>query len=636
MNSITLTSGGIATLLANGRITPTLQINNIRLTKNGEKYIVLLSDGVHLATSLTHISFNQWIVEERMKIGSIISVKQYSLIETQGQKLIFVKDIDVIRLNSQMIGQPVVLTAPKQSINTRMSGSATLNNQPVISSHESNIYSNAQTVPYGGGSNYNQRDGSTYGSSMPRHGQIGSNVSTSSNVYGAVQPIITESRYTLINELNPYQNRWTIKARITNKTDIKKWTNQKGEGLLASIDLLDESGEIRGTFFNEAVDRFYDILQVGKVYSFSGGKIKPANKKFTSLKHDYEVTFNSDCEIIVLEDDKKIKTASFEFTDIADLPKCQPNDMVDVIGILKSYSDVASITTKFNKEVERRNVTLVDDSGAEVGITLWGSHAKCFSEEDLDKHPVIGFKSIRVTDFNNCSLNTVVSTKVIFEPDAAQTTKLLSWWASQGKNQSFVSMTASMAGTAGGRGDMYDPFQRVTLDTIKMNNLGFGDKPDYVKAKVHIAYIKYDSDKDPWYTACPLEGCNKKVIQEMDQGWYCEKCNKSVPNCIRRYILNISVMDCTGHSWVTAFNDVAVSLLDGQTADDIQILKEVEKEKYEKIFREACWKQYIIKMRIKKESVGDEDRVKCTLMSAEPVDFVKESKALLSLIASYD
>jgi replication factor A1 len=33
-----------------------------------------------------------------------------------------------------------------------------------------------------------------------------------------------------IKSLNPYQNRWTIKARVTNKSDMKTWTNAKGSG----------------------------------------------------------------------------------------------------------------------------------------------------------------------------------------------------------------------------------------------------------------------------------------------------------------------------------------------------------------------------------------------------------------------
>lgn len=59
---------------------------------------------------------------------------------------------------------------------------------------------------------------------------------------------------------------WTIKARITSKSDIRRWSNAKGEGTLFSIDLLDnEGGEIRATFFKDACEKFFPVLEEGKV-----------------------------------------------------------------------------------------------------------------------------------------------------------------------------------------------------------------------------------------------------------------------------------------------------------------------------------------------------------------------------------
>lgn len=35
--------------------------------------------------------------------------------------------------------------------------------------------------------------------------------------------------------------RWTIRARVTNKSGIRTWSNSRGEGKLFSMDLVDES-----------------------------------------------------------------------------------------------------------------------------------------------------------------------------------------------------------------------------------------------------------------------------------------------------------------------------------------------------------------------------------------------------------
>jgi len=45
--------------------------------------------------------------------------------------------------------------------------------------------------------------------------------------------------FILINHL--FYSRWSIKARVTNKSEIRHWNNARGEGKLFSVDLIDES-----------------------------------------------------------------------------------------------------------------------------------------------------------------------------------------------------------------------------------------------------------------------------------------------------------------------------------------------------------------------------------------------------------
>lgn len=65
-----------------------------------------------------------------------------------------------------------------------------------------------------------------------------------------------------ISSLSPYQNKWVIKARVTSKSAIRTWNNAKGEGKLFSLDLMDESGQIRATAFRDQVDKYYDMIEV--------------------------------------------------------------------------------------------------------------------------------------------------------------------------------------------------------------------------------------------------------------------------------------------------------------------------------------------------------------------------------------
>lgn len=63
--------------------------------------------------------------------------------------------------------------------------------------------------------------------------------------------------YTPIRCLNQFSTDWKIRARITKKGDKKEWKNQKGEGVLMNIELIDKEGtQIQVTFFGEAAHKF--------------------------------------------------------------------------------------------------------------------------------------------------------------------------------------------------------------------------------------------------------------------------------------------------------------------------------------------------------------------------------------------
>lgn len=100
-----------------------------------------------------------------------------------------------------------------------------------------------------------------------------------------------------IEAVSPYQNKWTIKARVTHKSEIKNWNNSKSEGKLFTVHFLDETGEIRATGFNNEVDMFYEVLQEGQVYYVSKCRVGMAKKQFSNVNNDYELTFGRDTEI---------------------------------------------------------------------------------------------------------------------------------------------------------------------------------------------------------------------------------------------------------------------------------------------------------------------------------------------------
>lgn len=85
---------------------------------------------------------------------------------------------------------------------------------------------------------------------------------------------------------------------MTKKYDLREWKNAKGNGNLLNVELMDKDGTlIQATFFNDAAEKFSKELTENKIYLMANGRVSLANKKFTSIKNDYCLTFDMNAEI---------------------------------------------------------------------------------------------------------------------------------------------------------------------------------------------------------------------------------------------------------------------------------------------------------------------------------------------------
>jgi len=449
-----------------------------------------------------------------------------------------------------------------------------------------------------------------------------------SATYGSHQPQVSKGDSTRpvhpIMSLTPYQNRWTIRARVTSKSNIRTWSNSKGEGRVFNVDLVDESGEIRATGFNDAVDKFYELLEVNKVFYISKCSLRTANKQYSSLKNDYEMYLNNDSIIELCSDPCNLPTIQYNFVQIGDLGNFNADSLVDVLGIVISCDDVTQITTRTtNRQVSKRDITLLDRSEKSVRATLWGDDAEKF-DEHVGKNPVLALKGARVSEFGGRSLSILNSTNMRVNPmEVKEAYNLRGWYDNVGKNSNIESLSGQRS-EGGAMGSNY-----MTFLQIKDENLGMGEKADYVTVKATVVYIKKDNCM---YKACPSAECNKKVIEEGDGAYRCEKCNKTYPDFKYRLMLLTNLADFTGNQWVTCFQETAQVLLN-TTADNLGQLKDSGDEQgFDQIFLHSNFKTYTFRIRAKMETYNDETRLKCTSVNVAPLDYKQESKRLIAEI----
>ncbi|KAM6463199.1 replication protein A 70 kDa DNA-binding subunit isoform 2-T2 [Liasis olivaceus] len=570
-----LSEGAIAAILQAEPVErPVLQLITIRPISTGNgppRYRMLMSDGVNtLSSFMLATQLNPLVDDQSLTAHAICQINRF-IVNTlkDGRRVVVLMELEVLWPGSAVptkIGNPVPYT---EGASTRYAG-------------PSKLLGNA-----GGSSILNTPGGS----------QV------------KVVPIAS---------LNPYQSKWTICARVTQKSQIRTWSNSRGEGKLFSVEMVDESGEIRATAFNDQVDKFFPLLELNKVYYFSKGSLKTANKQYTAVKNDYEIAFTSETSVIPCEDAQHLPTVQFDFVAIGDLENVSKDSFVDVIGICKSYEDAVKITIRSSsREVFKREMHLMDMSGKMVTVTLWGAEAETF---DGSRQPVVAIRGARVSDFGGRSLSIVSSSTVLMNPDCPQAFKLRGWFDSEGQLLESTSISSGRGGLAAGGSTNWK-----TLHEAKSENLGQGDKADYFSCVGTVVYLRKENCM---YQACPSQDCNKKVIDEQNGLYRCEKCDREFPNFKYRMILSVNIADFQDNQWLTCFQESAEAIL-GQNTAYLGELKEKNEQAFDEILQNANFTSHEFRIRVKLETFNDESRLKATAVEVKPVNYKEYSKRLI-------
>jgi replication factor A1 len=449
---------------------------------------------------------------------------------------------------------------------------------------------------------------------------------------------------TPIAGLHPYVgSKWKIKARLTLKGDIRKFTNARGEGQLLKLELTDASGEMSVTLFGKAVDKFNPVLHPGKVYFFSKGRIQAANPRYD--KGSYVATLEEHSIIELAEDDdRSIPAVQYKFMALWDVDQSADTNMqLDVKGVICNVEDPFTITTRATQEQRtKREITLWDDSGPDASstivVTIWGDRAF----DEFEAGTVGFFRGCRVNEWQGRkSLNS--NGQYELNPDNPEAFRLMGRYDASGR---------PCASTQPRRTGALATVEEVLAQNLQLGpapipgqQLAGGGAKSIQWNSVRVTLIESLGAKAPYYNSCPemvpmtkkgetqapdrMRPCRKKVTQDGDR-WRCDaghSCAK--PSC--RYIFRADFADYSGTMNVSVFDEVGEKII-GCPADELAHFWESasQAEEAQRLLHKAGFAQVVLRTRSQRELWNNEEQVKITADSCSPIDFAGAGRQMLA------
>lgn len=432
---------------------------------------------------------------------------------------------------------------------------------------------------------------------------------TASNTERGVMPIAM---------VTPYVSNFKIHGMVSRKEEIRTFPAKNTK--VFNFEITDSNGDtIRCTAFNEVAESLYTTITENLSYYLSGGSVKQANKKFNNTGHDYEITLRSDSIIEAggeLLAAPKLILKRVKLGEIAGYA----GQLIDVLVVVEKMDPEATeFTSKAGKSLIKREMELIDESGALVRLTLWGDEAtKALVDDYVQK--VIAFKGVIPREFNGgFSLGTGSATRIISVPEIAGVSELYDWYA----NVKPTTEVKMMSQAAGGSNEA----PRTIAGLQEMQFGKDSDKGDYATVKAMITRV---NPTNALYRGCASEGCQKKLVGE-NGDYRCEKCNKNMNKFKWLYMMQFELSDETGQVYVTAFGDSAAKIV-GKSAAELGELHDESPDEYNAIFERLQFVPKMWRLRCKMDSYNEEVRQKMTVYGVDDVNQDKYIENLKQMI----
>eukprot|EP00434_Breviolum_minutum_P019030 symbB.v1.2.016776.t1/scaffold1201.1/size131815/8 len=347
---------------------------------------------------------------------------------------------------------------------------------------------------------------------------------------------------------------------------------------------------------------FFALIHVKKTYEINGASVKQANARF--CRYPMELTLDERwATVTLLPEDGSIPAIPYKFVPITELSHAPFGSCYDVIAVVQSMDEPVTVVTRSNGPRMKRQVILMDDSGASIAMNLWGEKAQCGKKCQLLE---LGWTLCMIPS----ALQPGQGSFLEANPDDPRAFKLQAWYQNAGSREDPRKKRNIAEALAEARAD----------DALLQAGAGMDRSIRTVNFhKVSATVVAVRNERAaPFYWGCTTEVENGQCAA----GHIC-------PEPAARFNLFLQVADAFATVHCRAFGAEAEMLADVPAAEvavleDERMAGNMQAEKtYTRIFRNM-FRRWTLTLKCRKENYEGRPRVQVSVERCSPVDYVAD------------
>ncbi|XP_065212056.1 replication protein A 70 kDa DNA-binding subunit-like isoform X2 [Planococcus citri] len=194
---------------------------------------------------------------------------------------------------------------------------------------------------------------------------------------------------------------YDLMARISNKQEF------------FNVELTDSSGSITATAYNSACFKFYDVLELNKVFL-----IRKFSIRRDETSHKFKLILKADSEIVPAFE-------NIQFNFYKSYKDLVANTSIDILGVCIGAADLESFKDGESRKRRIREVSLKNEDGG-ITVFLFDDAAEQF---DISTTPVVAMKGAKVEEVDGFKWAVVNHASQIFiNPDIEEARRVKNWY----------------------------------------------------------------------------------------------------------------------------------------------------------------------------------------------------------------